>query len=112
MMYLDDPANKFDSIVVVASFIVNMVGITSVKILGVMRLIRVVVIIIRKITGNTSKLRHQDFLQNPVESVINILKQIQEAPESSATVIKEVKWAINLIESNKLYESNFDLSNE
>ena len=58
MMYLDDPANKFDSIVVVASFIVNMVGITSVKILGVMRLIRVVVIIIRKITGNTSKLRH------------------------------------------------------
>ena len=46
--------------------------------LGVLRLIRVVVIILRKITGNQSKLRHQNKNNNPVEAVIKILEAIVE----------------------------------
>lgn len=111
-MYLYDIINSGDAFIVVLSFVFNLMNFTQTKILGVVRLARVIVIVIRKITGNTSKLRHQNKLRNPVESVINIMTQIKEAPESSASVRKEITWAINLIESNKLYASNFDLSNE
>jgi len=37
---------------------------------------------------------------------------LHDLPEISNTVKKEAKFAMNIIESNKLYELNFDLSNE
>ncbi len=49
--------NCFDATIVFLSEILNWIGIVA-KGLGVLRLLRVVVITIRKITGNTSKLRH------------------------------------------------------
>ena len=52
-----DAFNLFDAIIVYLSLVLNMMG-TIAKGLGVLRLIRVVVIILRKITGNQSKLRH------------------------------------------------------
>jgi len=57
MMYLYDNFNLFDAVIVFISYGLNMAGIV-VKGLSVLRLIRVVVIILRKITGNQSKLRH------------------------------------------------------
>ena len=56
-MYLFDVFNAFDATIVIISEILNILGIIA-KGLGVLRLIRVVVITVRKITGNTSKLRH------------------------------------------------------
>jgi hypothetical protein len=56
-MYLVDVFNAFDAAIVLISEVLNILGIIA-KGLGVLRLIRVVVITIRKITGNTSKLRH------------------------------------------------------
>lgn len=49
-------------------------------------------------------------MSNPIEHVILILQQITEEEEISASIKKEAKWAIDLIESNKLYELNFDMS--
>jgi len=57
LMYLFDYFNLFDAVIVVISLVLNFMG-TIAKGLGVLRLIRVVVIILRKITGNQSKLRH------------------------------------------------------
>jgi len=57
MMYLYDAFNMFDAVIVVLSLVLNELGFV-IQGLGVLRLIRVVVIIMRKITGNTSKLRH------------------------------------------------------
>lgn len=57
LMYLYDAFNLFDAVVVVLSEVLNLMNIIFVG-LGVLRLIRVVVIILRKITGNQSKLRH------------------------------------------------------
>jgi hypothetical protein len=71
-MYLVDVFNAFDAAIVLISEVLNILGIIA-KGLGVLRLIRVVVITIRKITGNTSKLRHQSKNINPVESVMKIL---------------------------------------
>ena len=71
-MYLFDIFNAFDAVIVLTSEILNILGFIA-KGLGVLRLIRVVVITVRKITGNTSKLRHASKNINPVESVIKIL---------------------------------------
>lgn len=57
LMYLYDAFNLFDAVVVILSEVLNLMNIIFVG-LGVLRLIRVVVIILRKITGNQSKLRH------------------------------------------------------
>jgi len=57
LMYLKDGFNLFDASVVILSEVLNLLGII-IKGISVLRLIRVVVIILRKITGNQSKLRH------------------------------------------------------
>jgi hypothetical protein len=57
LMYLMDKFNTFDAFIVLLSLILNLFGITL-QGLAVLRLIRVVVITLRKITGNDSKLRH------------------------------------------------------
>lgn len=55
--FLLDFFNSFDAIVVVLSWVLNIYNVQS-KGLGVLRLIRVVVITIRNITGQKSRLRH------------------------------------------------------
>jgi hypothetical protein len=110
-MYLKDAFSMFDALVVVLSYVLNQMNIV-VKGVSVLRLIRVVVIILRKITGNQNKLRHQNKNNNPVESIIKILEQIVELEDLSIASQKECKWAIEIIETNKLYELNFDLNSE
>lgn len=51
LMYLYDAFNLFDAFVVVLSYVLNLLNVV-VKGVSVLRLIRVVVIILRKITGN------------------------------------------------------------
>ena len=77
LMYLYDAFNLFDAFIVVLSEVLNLNNII-ISGLGVLRLVRVVVIILRKITGNQSKLRHQNKNNNPVEAVIKILEAIVE----------------------------------
>jgi len=111
-MFLFDVFNAFDATIVIISEVLNIIGIIA-KGLEVLRLIRVVVITVRKITGNQSKLRHQSKNINPVESVcIKILQAIIDSKELSVSVKKEAKWAMEIIESNKLYELNFDMASE
>ena len=55
--FLMDFFNVFDAAIVIGSWVLMIYGITF-KGLGVLRLIRVVVITIRSITGNKSRLRH------------------------------------------------------
>lgn len=51
-------------------------------------------------------------MKDPVESVIKILRAVIEAKELGNSVKKEARWAIEIIESNKLYELNFDMAAE
>lgn len=110
-MFLVDFFSCFDAIIVTISYVLNIMGITASS-LAVLRLIRVVVITIRKITGNTSKLRHAAKINNPVESVIKILLQINQLPDISNAIKKEAKFCMDIIESNKLYELNLDTTND
>jgi hypothetical protein len=68
--YLFDKFNLFDAFIVIISFILNLMGIVA-KGLGVLRLIRVGVITVRKITGKEHKLRHKS---KNIEVIIKILK--------------------------------------
>jgi hypothetical protein len=90
MMFLFDVFNAFDASVVIISEVLNLMGIVA-KGLGVLRLLRVVVITIRKITGNQSKFRHQAKMNNPVESVIKILKSIIDSKDFNNAIKKEAK---------------------
>ena len=63
--FLRDKFNLFDATIVIVSWALLMRGITF-KGLGVLRLIRVVVIAIRSISGNKSRLRHQSKQNNLV----------------------------------------------
>jgi len=87
--FLIDGFNLFDASIVIISWGLMLNGITQ-KGLGVLRLIRVVVITIRSITGNKSRLRHQSKQNDPVGSVIKILKQLQELPIQNS-IKKEAK---------------------
>ena len=109
LMFLLDLFNAFDAFVVIISEVLNLMGIVA-KGLGVLRLLRVVVITIRKITGKQSNLRHKAMLENPLDSVIKILQSITEAKDLSNSIKKEAKWAIDIIESNKLYDLSFDIA--
>ena len=43
---------------------------------------------------------------------MKILQSIIDLREISQSIKKEAKWAIEIIESNKLYELNFDMASE
>ena len=77
-----DGFNIFDATIVVVSFCLMLNGITQ-KGLGVLRLIRVVVITIRSITGKKSRLRHQSKQDSPVDLVLKIVNQFQDLPISN-----------------------------
>ncbi len=51
-------------------------------------------------------------MNNPVESVIKILKSIVDSKDFNNAIKKEAKQAIDIIEANKLYDLNFDMSSE
>ena len=51
-------------------------------------------------------------MNNPVESVIKILKSIIDSKDFNNSIKKEAKWAIEIIEANKLYDLNFDMTSE
>ena len=105
--FMLDAFNFFDAAIVFVSFALNINGI-YIQGLGVLRLIRVVVITIRSITGNKSRLRHQSKQNNPVDSVNDILRQCWELPTISNSIKKEAKFVANIIETNKLYELALD----
>ena len=104
--FLTDYFSLFDATIVILSWVLMINGITQ-KGLGVLRLIRVVVITIRSITGKKSRLRHQSKEKNPVESVLKIVKQLQELPLPNS-IKKEAKNVAQIIEDNKLYELAMD----
>lgn len=74
--FVTDAFNIFDATIVIVSWALLIHGITF-KGLGVLRLIRVVVITMRSITGKKNRLRHQSKQNNPVDSVVQILHELQ-----------------------------------
>ena len=108
--FLKDGFNMFDAIIVILSYALMIEGFNF-KGLGVLRLIRVVVITIRSITGNKSRLRHQTKMKDPLGAVVAIFKQLSELPISN-TVKKEARFIVTIIEQNKLYELAMDMNGE
>jgi hypothetical protein len=84
-MYVRDTFNFMDFIIVVLSVCLNLNKFYQPG-LGAIRLIRVVVIIVKKISGDGGKLRHQKNINIPVESVIKILVQITVLNEVSPSI--------------------------
>jgi len=78
--YLFDKFNLLDAFIVIVSFILNLSGIVA-KGLGVLRLIRVGVITVRRITGKEAI--------DPEGGVMKIMRQIENLPQLSTALKKE-----------------------
>ena len=99
--FLMDGFNLFDAAIVIGSWALMIKGITF-KGLGVLRLIRVVVITIRTIQGNKSRLRQASKQSSPVVQVLQILSKFENLPVPNS-IKKEAKFVALIIEDNKLY---------
>ena len=82
--------------------------------LGVLRLIRVGVITVRRINGTKQSFRvlRMGDTKEPEQAVIMLLKQVYDLPQLSVALKKECKWAIDIIENNKLYENNIEINSK
>ena len=108
--FLAEGFSLFDATIVIVSWALLIRGITF-KGLGVLRLIRVVVITMRSISGHKSRLRHQQNSANPVDSVVQILNQLQDLPVSQS-IKREAQFAAQIIEDNRLYDLSTDHNGE
>lgn len=100
--FLLDKFNLLDAFIVILSFILNLSGIVA-KGLGVLRLIRVGVITVRRITGKETI--------DPEGEVMKIMKKIEQLPHLSTSLKDKCTWAIEMIENNKLYDINLEMNN-
>jgi len=98
-----DKFNLLDALIVTVSFVLNIIGIVA-KGLGVLRLIRVGVITVRKITGKETF--------DPEGGVMKIMRELEQLPQLSPALRAECTWAIEIIENNKLYDINLEMDNK
>lgn len=104
--YFFDWFNIFDACIVIVSFVLYFVG-QNTKGLAVLRLLRLVrlVIVLRKVT-NTK--RSNSGYATALEETLAILKVLKSEKKLNFRQKKELGWAIDIIENNKLYDVSID----
>lgn len=104
--YYKDYFNVFDTIIVLVSFIMFFVG-QNTKGLAVLRLLRLVrlVIVLRKVSVTK---RNNSGYATALEETLAILKTLKSEKKLNFRQKKELTWAIEIIESNKLYDVSID----
>jgi len=110
--YFVDWFNSFDATIVSVSFVIFFIeGIES-RGLAALRLLRLarLVIVLRKVSS--SKRKSKGEFNTALEEVIFILNQVKLIKKLPLKVKKELVWAIDLIESNKLYEVSMAVSSD
>ena len=105
-----DYFNLFDFAIVSVSFIMFFIGLNS-KGLAVLRLLRLarLVIVLRKVV--TTK-RINSGYATALEETLAILKTLKSEKKLSFRQKKELGWAIEVIENNKLYDVTIDQKSE
>jgi hypothetical protein len=101
-----DVFNVFDTIVVLASFIIFFLQFSA-RGLAVLRLLRLVrlIIVLRKVSANK---RANNGYATALEETLAILKNLKNEKKLNFRQKKELGWAIEVIENNKLYDVSMD----
>ena len=105
-VFYSDPFNIFDTLVVLVSFIIFFFQLNA-RGLAVLRLLRLVrlIIVLRKVS--TSKRANSGYA-TALEETLAILKTLKSEKKLSFRQKKELGWAIDVIENNKLYDVTMD----
>lgn len=104
--YYSDPFNIFDTLIVLASFIIFFFQFNA-KGLAVLRLLRLVrlIIVLRKVSVNK---RNSSGYATALEETLAILKILKNEKKLNFRQKKELGWVIEVIENNKLYDVSMD----
>lgn len=116
LQYLRNIWSLFDALVIIASFVLGIVAATGttslilVKVLRlrvILRVLRVLVVFERvKQRSRAMKFVHKGPITSPVEHVLRVLNELRFHSALRASLRDEIEFAINAIESNKLYDAN------
>lgn len=104
--YYSDPFNIFDTLIVLASFIIFFFQFNA-RGLAVLRLLRLIrlIIVLRKVSANK---RNSSGYATALEETLAILKMLKTEKKLNFRQKKELGWAIEVIENNKLYDVSMD----
>ena len=99
--YLFDFANAADAIIVVLSLIFYGIGYET-KIMIVMRLVKILIVIIVKFTGNQFSFGLRKKADNPLAELQLLLEELLKENDLKKSVKAEITWALNVIDQNRL----------
>lgn len=115
--FFTDFINLFDSTIVIVSYVFLIMDL-QVKILGLLRVLRLIKVIVgMKKVVDEKRARQNEIKQQKkesstmssyVERVIDFLEKHTVNPEVPKHLQEDIQWAIDIISSNKLYAGSFE----
>ena len=107
--YLFDFANFVDAVIIIVSLILYGIGSNN-NFMIVLRLIKILIIIIMKFTGNQFSITLRKHSENPLTDLYILLKDLTRESDIKKSIKVELIWAMKMIDQNRLTEMEKDSS--
>jgi Ion transport protein len=111
-LFLIEFINVFDSTIVIVSYVMLILRLKA-KILGILRVLRLIKVIINLKRVADEKREQKEMIKEQkrqgsqmasyVERVLDFFERLTKNPEIEKTLKEDVEWAIDIISANKLY---------
>jgi hypothetical protein len=116
-LFLIEFINVFDSVIVIVSYVMLILNL-KVKVVGILRVLRLIKVIINLKRVNDVKLAKKEFIKEQkrqgsqmasyVERVLDFFERLSKNENVDKTLREDVEWAIDMISANKLYTGSID----
>ena len=116
-LFLIEYINLFDSTIVIISFIMQVLDLKA-KVLGILRVLRLIKVIIEMKKVADAKKEQQEMIKEQkrqgsqmasyVERVLDFFERLTQNNDIPKHLKEDIQWAIDVISGNKLYEGGFE----
>jgi hypothetical protein len=116
-LFLIEFINVFDSVIVIVSYVMLILNL-KVKVVGILRVLRLIKVIINLKKINDDKRAKKEFIKEQkrqgsqmasyVERVLDFFERLSKNENVDKTLREDVEWAIEMISANKLYTGSID----
>ena len=116
-IFLMELINVFDSVVVIISFVFQVIG-TDLKFVGLLRILRLIKVITEMKRVADAKKAKQEAIKKQkkqsssmashVERVIDFLERCEQNVDIPKMLVEDIQWAIEVISANQLYTGSLD----
>ena len=116
-LFLMEFINVFDSVIVIVSYVMLILNL-KVKVVGILRVLRLIKVIINLKRVSDEKRAQKEFIKEQkrqgsqmasyVERVLDYLERLTKNENVDKTLREDVEWAIDMISANKLYTGTLD----